>query len=122
MCIFWSDLFAYPTKDAVYQLTASDPDLGDKGWVRYSIIQSQYINTAKRRNISVFDAFKIGSESGQISVGFQSYTYFIGGYFELTIKGEDYLKSELYSTYKLKVRRLVVREIYLKWDFSLVLE
>jgi hypothetical protein len=101
-------------KDTVYQLTANDPDTGDKGWVRYSIIQSQYINTAKRRNISVFDAFKIGSESGQISIGFQSYTYFVGGYFELTIRGEDYLKSELSSTYKLKVSRLVIGELYRK--------
>ncbi|XP_061175504.1 cadherin-23-like isoform X2 [Saccostrea echinata] len=96
-------IFAYPTKDNVYQLTASDPDIGDKGRVRYSIIQSQYINTAKRRNISVFDAFKINTETGQISVGFQAYKYFIGGYFELTIKGEDYLRSEMYSTYKLKI-------------------
>lgn len=97
------DIFSYPIKDTVFQQTASDPDLGDKGRVRYSIILSQYVNTAKGRNISVFDAFKINSDSGQVSVGFQSYKYFIGGYFELTIKGEDYLNTNMYSTYKLKV-------------------
>lgn len=96
-------IFSYPIKDTVFQQTASDPDLGDKGRVRYSIILSQYVNTAKGRNISVFDAFKINSDSGQVSVGFQSYKYFIGGYFELTIKGEDYLKTNMYSTYKLKI-------------------
>lgn len=97
------DIFSYPIKDTVFQQTASDPDLGDKGRVRYSIILSQYVNTAKGRNISVFDAFKINSDSGQVSVGFPSYKYFIGGYFELTIKGEDYLNTNMYSTYKLKV-------------------
>lgn len=97
------DIFSYPIKDTVFQQTASDPDLGDKGRVRYSIILSQYVNTAKGRNISVFDAFEINSDSGQVSVGFQSYKYFIGGYFELTIKGEDYLNTNMYSTYKLKV-------------------
>lgn len=51
----------------------------------------------------MFDAFKINSDSGQVSVGFPSYKYFIGGYFELTIKGEDYLNTNMYSTYKLKV-------------------
>lgn len=96
-------IFSYPIQDSVYQQTASDPDIGDKGRVRYSIILSQYVNTAKRRNISVFDAFKINTDSGQVSIGFQSYKYFIGGYFELTIKGEDYLNTNMYSTYKLKI-------------------
>nr|XP_022319465.1 cadherin-23-like isoform X3 [Crassostrea virginica] len=96
-------IFSYPIKDNVYQLTARDPDIGDKGRVRYTITRCQYINTAKRRNITVFDAFRINNDDGQISVGFQSYTYFVGGYFELTIKGEDYLDSSMFSTYKLKV-------------------
>lgn len=106
--LLFPDIFSYPIKDNVYQLTARDPDIGDKGRVRYTITRCQYINTAKRRNITVFDAFRINNDDGQISVGFQSYTYFVGGYFELTIKGEDYLDSSMFSTYKLKVKRISI--------------
>lgn len=41
-------------------------------------------------------------------MGFSFYKYFIGGYFEFIIKGEDYFNINMYSTYKLKVGSSIV--------------
>ena len=101
-------MFDLPQRDEVYSLTAVDPDSADNNRIRYFIDSIRHRTYDGSREISVYNAFLINSDSGQLSVGFPSYKAFLNGYFTVTVRAEDYLDPSFSDTQSIRVGLTVI--------------
>ncbi|KAK3091627.1 hypothetical protein FSP39_021337 [Pinctada imbricata] len=96
-------VFDLPDKDTIITVKAYDPDSDTNNRIRYFIDSIRHRSYDGTRDISVYNAFLINSDSGQLSVGFPSYKAFINGYFTVTVRAEDYANPSFRDTENIKI-------------------
>lgn len=84
------------------QVAAVDPDGPQNNRVVYSLQNTVYYPRGGLP-YTMNGAFTIGSSTGIVYINLPSYTDFAGGYFNLSIKAEDYLNPQFSDTVQLQV-------------------
>lgn len=82
-------ILQYPT--AAYDVAtaeAYDLDLAPNNGIRYSIENIDFVINGKTQKAPT--AFTINANDGNIAIGTNDYTDYIGGYFNITVRAEDY--------------------------------
>jgi hypothetical protein len=82
-----SVILQYP-ETSISVAEAYDLDLPPNNGIRYSIDNIDFTVKGKTQNAPT--AFTINANDGTIAIGTNDYTDYIGGYFDITVKAEDY--------------------------------
>lgn len=82
-----SVILQYPTTE-ISVAEAYDNDLPPNNDIRYSIDNIDFTIKSKTQNAPT--AFTINANDGTIVIGTNDYTDYVGGYFDITVKAEDY--------------------------------
>lgn len=85
--LFLSVILPYPSWDVAIA-EAYDIDLAPNNGIRYSIEKIEFTIQGKTQEAPT--AFTINANDGTIVVGTNDYTDYVGGYFNITVKAEDY--------------------------------
>ncbi|KAL4240787.1 hypothetical protein ACF0H5_001575 [Mactra antiquata] len=92
-------ILKYPAAD-VSVAEAYDDDLPPNNDIRYSIDSIRFVIDGKTQNAPT--AFTVNGKDGTISIGTNDYSDYVGGYFDITVRADDYNGANVESDTQLQ--------------------